>query len=143
MIPASRNQAVSQALPAGSRRRSAAGRGLQWLADLKSNSKQDQIVRDTFWMQVDSCLDLASLEKVQQVIRASRFDQHKTKRVVIDMKKTRDVFDSGMELLFFLYRQSGTLRDNLYIVNANDRVRERLGGKGLDECFHLRKGVLN
>jgi anti-anti-sigma factor len=97
----------------------------------------------TLWMHTDSCLDLAALDKIQQTIHATRQSQHQTERVVIDMKNTRHVFDSGLELLLFLYRQSGTLRDQLYIVNASAKVRERLGEKGLDACFHLGNRLLN
>jgi anti-anti-sigma regulatory factor len=100
-------------------------------------------MQETVWVRTGSRLDLASLDMIQEAIRSVRVDLHHTESLVIDMKNTRQVFDSGIELLLFLYRKAGTRRNNLYIVNAGSRVRERLGEKGLDACFHLPKSPLN
>ncbi|WP_323706231.1 STAS domain-containing protein [Thiorhodovibrio frisius] len=109
----------------------------------RANAKLDQALQEAVWVQADSSLDIASLDMMQEAIHAARFDQHQTGCVVIDMKNTRRVFDSGLELLLFLYRKAGKLRDNLHIVNAGAGVRKRLNEKGLDACFHLHISSLN
>ncbi|MBK5967948.1 MULTISPECIES: STAS domain-containing protein [Thiorhodovibrio] len=133
------NEAPGQGKTASSHRRPAQASHLA----PRPNSGSRSATRETLWVRTGSRLDIASLAIIQEAIHSVRVDQHHTESLVIDMKNTRQVFDSGIELLLFLYRKAGTRRNNLYIVNAGSRVRERLGEKGLDACFHLPKSPLN
>lgn len=60
--------------------------------------------------------------------------------IILDLDKTRHLFDSGKSMLLFLRQQSGRLKNQIYLANVRPNIKRTLLQGGLSRLFNVFSG---
>lgn len=99
-------------------------------ASLRWNGKSNTLV-----LRAGAHLDLTMIEQVQQTI--DRLKTTTLETLVIDLKATQKVFDSGLAMLLLLSKHAGHLKHPIYLTRCTSRIRSRLARSGLLSQFRV------
>jgi anti-anti-sigma factor len=60
-----------------------------------------------------------------------------TRKIIIDLSKTRRVFDSGLAMLLMLRDRAGRLKGRIMLANCGPEIREQLATGKFGAQFHI------
>jgi anti-anti-sigma factor len=60
-----------------------------------------------------------------------------TRKIIIDLSRTRRVFDSGLAMLLMLRDRAGRLKGRIMLANCGPEIRERLSTSKFGAQFHI------
>ena len=57
--------------------------------------------------------------------------------IVVDLGKTRQIFDSGKAMLLTLHQRAGRLKDRIYLTNVGSGIKHKLTQGRFSKLFHI------
>lgn len=57
--------------------------------------------------------------------------------IVLDFARTHHLFDSGKAMLLFLRRESGRLKNQIYLTNVRPNIKRKLLQSGQSRLFNI------
>jgi anti-anti-sigma regulatory factor len=97
----------------------------------------DIVNADTINIRTGKSLDLRALSMVTRVCNLVKHPQ--IRYVVIDLKNTRHIRDSGLAMLMLLRQRIGKMVRHITIVNCRPELKERLSVRSLTTAFQFAK----
>ena len=84
----------------------------------------------------DKRLDLTAYDGFGEAARLAG-KRPRSRAIVVDLAKTRQLFDSGKAMLLTLRQRAGRLKNRIYLANATPEVRRKLKQGKFPKMFHI------
>lgn len=87
----------------------------------------------TLILRLGQRFDISALGLINRILRSP----HTTSigQIVLDLRATTMLFDSGLALLLMLHARAGPLRERIHLINCRPAVRRRLDESGVGALF--------
>jgi len=91
---------------------------------------------DILIISADEHLDLLSYGEFCKAT-AIAINNPRSSAIIVDLSRTRLLFDSGNAMLMILRQHAGHLKNHIYLVNANPAIRKKLMQCKFTKLFHI------
>ena len=95
--------------------------------------------KNVILISVDEQLDLSAYSTFNEAASIAT-NNPLTTAIVVDLGRTKRLFDSGKAMLLALHRLAGHLKDKIYLTNVAPEIRLQLLHSTLAPLFFIRPG---